>query len=96
MGRLGGSVVSVLLVVVALSSLLGLGAKDSINLLTRRRGLPFHDANSAMVCSSFFSKMLLLHILCARWTRDLSHAVFRHHGVKLEGWTYWPVCVNLR
>ena len=39
---------------------------------------------------------MLLQILCARWTKALSQAVFLHQGVKLERWMYWPVCVDLR
>ena len=67
-----------------------------IRLFAMRQGYPFHEANSAILCSSLVKRKLLLQILCARCTRALSRAIFLHHGVKLEICMYCPVCVDLQ
>ena len=69
---------------------------DFIRSLAMWRGYPFHEANSAILCSSLVKRKLLLQILCAQCTSALSQAIFLHHGAKLEMCMYCPVCVDLR
>ena len=80
----------------ALALSLSFGENNLINLLAKRQGYPFHDANSAILCSSFVNRQLLLQILCAWCTSALSQETFLPHGVKLETCMYCPVCVDLQ